>query len=175
MHTRFANTADIHILVSFYQQLQETTRRLYAPHSMDRESLQQQITDPAHLMLLSFVEDELAGYQVFLKGTFPWERDRFTQYGITLNQHTASYAPVLGDPFQGRRLGAKMLEQALPLLKAAGITQLILWGGVQCANIRAVNFYLKNGFRIVGYFDWEGANYDMISTIDGSHNRPASL
>ncbi len=23
--------------------------------------------------------------------------------------------------------------------------------------------------------EWEGANYDMISTIDGSHNRPASL
>lgn len=175
MYTRIATAADVDIIVNFYQQFQEATRRLYAPHSMDRESLQQQIADPAHLMLLSFEEDELAGYQVFLKGAFPWERDRYTQYGITINQETASYAPVLGDPFQGRRLGAEMLEQALPLLKAAGITQLILWGGVQCANIRAVNFYLKNGFRIVGYFDWEGANYDMISTIDGSHNRPASL
>ncbi|MBU7577399.1 MAG: GNAT family N-acetyltransferase [Flavihumibacter sp.] len=175
MYTRIATAADCNSIVSFYQQLQEATRRLYAPHPMDRESLQQQVADPAHLMLLTFVEEELAGYQVFLKGTFPWERDRYTQYGITLNQETASYAPVLGDPFKGRRLGASMLEQALPLLKAAGITQLILWGGVQCANIRAVNFYLKNGFRIIGHFDWEGANYDMISTIDGSHNRLASL
>lgn len=175
MHTRIAIASDVDIIVNFYQQLQEATRRLYAPHSMDRESLQQQQADPAHLMLLSFVEDELAGYQVFLKGAFPWERDRYKQYGIPLNQHTASNAPVLGDNFQGRGLGASMLKQALPLLKAAGIRQLILWGGVQCANIRAVNFYLKNGFRIVGYFDWEGANYDMISTIDGSHNRPASL
>lgn len=175
MYTRIATTADVDIIVNFYQQLQEATRRLYAPHPMDRETILQQIADPAYLMLVSFIDDELAGYQVFLKGAFIWERDRYKQYGIILDQHTASYAPVLGDPFQGRRLGAKMLEQALPLLKAAGITQLILWGGVQCANIRAVNFYLKNGFRIVGYFDWEGANYDMISTIDGSHNRPASL
>lgn len=174
MHTRIATTADCDSIVSFYQQLQEATRRLYAPHLMDRESIQQQVADPDYLMLLS-IEEDLAGYQVFLKGAFPWESDRFKQYGITLNQHTASYAPVLGDNFQGRGIGASMLKQALPLLKAAGIRQLILWGGVQCANIRAVNFYLKNGFRIAGYFEWEGANYDMISTIDGSHNRPASL
>jgi GNAT superfamily N-acetyltransferase len=175
MYTRIATAADVENIVSFYQQLQEATRRLYAPHSMDREAIQQQVANPDYLMLLSFEETDLAGYQVFLKGVFPWERDRYKQYGITLNQHTASYAPVLGDNFQGRGLGASMLEQALPLLKAAGIRQLILWGGVQCANIRAVNFYLKNGFRIVGYFDWEGANYDMISTIDGSRNRPVSL
>ncbi|MBL7768317.1 MAG: GNAT family N-acetyltransferase [Flavipsychrobacter sp.] len=175
MHTRIATAADCDSIVSFYQQLQEATRRLYAPHPMDRETILQQIADPAYLMLLSFVDDELAGYQVFLKGAFTWERDRYQQYGIVLDQHTASYAPVLGDGFQGRGLGVTMLEQALPILKAARITQLILWGGVQCANIRAVNFYLKNGFRIVGYFEWEGANYDMISTIDGSHNRPASL
>ncbi|GAB2682846.1 hypothetical protein GCM10027036_41290 [Flavihumibacter cheonanensis] len=174
MYTRIATAADVDIIVNFYQQLQEATRRLYAPHSMDRESLQQQIADPAHLMLLTFVEEELAGYQVFLKGAFPWERDRYMQYGMAIHQETASYAPVLGDGYQGRGAGTLMLTQALPYLKDAGITRLILWGGVQCANIRAVNFYLKNGFRIVGYFEWEGANYDMISTIDGSHNRPAS-
>ncbi|MCU0384673.1 MAG: GNAT family N-acetyltransferase [Flavihumibacter sp.] len=175
MYTRIATNFDIDTLVFFYQQLQETTRRLYAPHPMDRESLQQQVADPAYKMLLSFIDNELAGYQVFLQGAFPWERDRYKQYGIVLDPLTASYAPVLGDGYQGRGLGPVQLTQALPYLKEAGITRLILWGGVQCANIRAVNFYLKNGFRIVGYFDWEGANYDMISTIDGSHNRPASL
>ena len=175
MHTRIATSADCDSIVSFYQQLQEATRRLYAPHPMDREAIRQQVADPNYIMLLSFEEKDLAGYQVFLKGAFPWERDRYRQYGIALNQHTASYAPVLGDNYQGRRLGAEMLTQALPYLKAARITQLILWGGVQCANIRAVNFYLKNGFRIIGYFDWEGANYDMINTIDDSHNRPVSL
>lgn len=175
MYTRIATTADLDSIVSFYQQLQDATRRLYAPHPMDRETLQQQIADLAHIMLLSFIDDELAGYQVFLKGSFPWERDRYKQYGMALQQETASYAPVLGDGYQGRGLGPVQLKQAIPYLKDAGITQLILWGGVQCANIRAVNFYLKNGFRIAGYFEWEGANYDMISTIDGSHNRPASL
>lgn len=175
MHTRIATAADCDSIVNFYQQLQEVTRRLYAPHPMDRETILQQMADSNYIMLLSFEEKDLAGYQVFLKVAFPWERDRYRQYGIALNQHTASYAPVLGDGYQGKGAGTLMLTQALPFLKNAGITQLILWGGVQCANIRAVNFYLKNGFRIVGYFEWEGANYDMISTIDGSHNRPVSL
>jgi GNAT superfamily N-acetyltransferase len=175
MHTRIATADDCDSIVIFYQQLQEATRRLYAPHRMDREALQQQVADPAYIMLLSFIDEELAGYQVFLNGAFPWECDRYTQYGIVLDQHTASYAPVLGDGYQGKGAGTLMLTQALPFLEKANIHQLILWGGVQCANIRAVNFYLKNGFRIAGYFEWEGANYDMISTIDGSRNRPVSL
>ena len=175
MYTRIATADDCDSIVSFYQQLQDATRRLYAPHPMEREAIRQQVADPDYLMLLSFEETDLAGYQVFLKGAFPWERDRYTQYGIVLDQYAASYAPVLGDGYQGKGAGTLMLTQALPFLEDARITQLILWGGVQCANIRAVNFYLKNGFRIVGYFEWEGANYDMISTVDGSHNRPASL
>ena len=37
-----------------------------------------------------------------------------------------------------------------------------LWGGVQCNNEKAVNFYLKHGFRILGQFEYNGWNYDMV-------------
>ncbi|KYP13884.1 GNAT family N-acetyltransferase [Flavihumibacter sp. CACIAM 22H1] len=175
MHTRKATDQDIAAIASFYETLQAATKKLYAPHSMDMAAIARHIADPVYLVLISEEAGSLIGYQVFLKGAFPWERERYQGYGISLTSSDVSYAPVLSDSRQGQGLGKALLHQALPYLADEGIHRMILWGGVQCSNIRAVNFYLSNGFRIKGFFDWEGANYDMINTIHASRNRPASL
>jgi ribosomal protein S18 acetylase RimI-like enzyme len=175
MHTRKAGIQDAAAISSFYESLNTSTKLLYAPHSMHKDAIIQLVEDPAYLLLISEEAENISGYQVFLKGTFPWERDRYQHYGITLLPSDASYAPVLSDSRQGLGLGKALLHQALPYLTEEGIQRLILWGGVQCSNVRAVNFYLSNGFRIKGFFEWEGANYDMINTIHASRNHPASL
>jgi hypothetical protein len=43
--------------------------------------------------------------------------------------------------------------------------RIILWGGVQVENKKAVGYYLKNGFSILGQFEYNGANYDMVLDI----------
>lgn len=43
-----------------------------------------------------------------------------------------------------------------------GTKRIILWGGVQAGNEKAVSYYLKHGFRTVGQFEHNGNNYDMI-------------
>jgi len=40
-----------------------------------------------------------------------------------------------------------------------------LWGGVQRYNEKATRFYLKNGFKRLGSFEYNGWNEDMMLDI----------
>ena len=45
------------------------------------------------------------------------------------------------------------------------IDKIILWGGVQSTNERAVNFYKQLGFVTLGTFEYNGLNQDMVLAI----------
>ena len=45
-----------------------------------------------------------------------------------------------------------------------------MWGGVQMDNEKAVNFYKRNDFRMLGQFTYNGENYDMIFDIPKVHS-----
>jgi hypothetical protein len=51
-------------------------------------------------------------------------------------------------------------------LTIRGIKTVILWGGVQATNTKAVNFYKKLGYRFIASF-WhdEKDNYDMVKEL----------
>jgi diamine N-acetyltransferase len=47
-----------------------------------------------------------------------------------------------------------------------GIRHLVLWGGVQAGNERAIRFYEKIGYRPMGRFFYEGReNFDMAKAL----------
>lgn len=69
----------------------------------------------------------------------------------------------MADAWQGLGLGGKMLQFILGDLRTTtNVNRLILWGGVQADNFRAVKYYENNGFRVLGKFDYQGDNYDMM-------------
>jgi len=59
-----------------------------------------------------------------------------------------------------------MFEYIRSHLQKDGIRRIILWGGVQAGNEKAVRYYLKHGFRTSGQFEHNGNNFDMILDID---------
>jgi GNAT superfamily N-acetyltransferase len=63
-------------------------------------------------------------------------------------------------------VGTAMLNFILEYLRLNSIQRIILWGGVQADNEKAVQYYLKNHFPILGEFEYNGRNYDMMYKLD---------
>jgi len=93
---------------------------------------------------------------------------RYQSYGIPLNVATdCRFGPTIADDYQNRGLGSRLLPYVFDLARRFGQRQMILWGGVIAHNHRAIHYYQKHGFMIVGEFH-KDANilcYDMIGPI----------
>ena len=50
-------------------------------------------------------------------------------------------------------------------LRQKGVNRIVLWGGVQATNEKAVNFYKKHGFIELGHFEHNGSNVDMVKDL----------
>ena len=95
----------------------------------------------------------------------PHEVARFAHYGIEYDPALcASLAPVVAEGWQSQGLGAPLLKQGVHLCRELGRQAVVLMGGVQDANRRAVHFYLRHGFHRLDSFEWPHGvlNDDMI-------------
>jgi len=82
-----------------------------------------------------------------------FDKDRYRNYGIELNGETdVRFGPCLADDYQDRGLGSDLLPYTIAGARCLGKRRMILWGGVLADNHRALHFYKKNGFRMVGTF-----------------------
>jgi GNAT superfamily N-acetyltransferase len=109
---------------------------------------------------------EIVAYSIVKVGFFEHDRLRLEGYGLKLHPTTdCNYAPSVADTWQGCGLGNAMFQQIKSDLSAIGIQRMILWGGVQSNNEKAIRFYRKNGFKTLGTFEYNGWNEDMILEI----------
>ena len=91
---------------------------------------------------------------------------RLQSYGLTLNHETdCTYAPSVTDRWQSLGIGNGLFQYILSELHLTPVKRIILWGGVQASNETAISFYRKKGFRILGTFDYNGGNYDMVMDL----------
>jgi len=108
--------------------------------------------------------DEVIGYAISQLWIFDYDIVRWQNYGIEINNRDKSYAcfaPSVLDKFHHLGIGTLLLAETTIILSRLNYANLILWGGVKCNNVTAVNFYLKNNFKITGHFVYHGGNYDM--------------
>ncbi len=78
---------------------------------------------------------------------------RYAGYGITLDEATdCRFGPTLADEYQGSGLGSMVLPTITDIARRFSKSRMILWGGVLADNDRAIHFYEKFGFIIVGSF-----------------------
>ena len=73
-------------------------------------------------------------------------------------------APSVADDYQSKGLGSVLMRRLVEIAREIGRTRMVLWGGTQATNDRAVHFYHKHGFTTVGEFQEPPGfnNYDMI-------------
>lgn len=156
-------------LYDYLQNLSAESKRRFGPHSFDRQSIEDFYQKPEEqlgYLALDPATRAIVAYAIVKVGFFEHDRFRLEGYGLKLDSRTdCNYAPSVADAWQGCGLGNAMFQQIKSDLSAGGITRMILWGGVQSDNEKAIRFYRKNGFKTLGSFEYHGMNEDMILEI----------
>lgn len=167
---RIAYKADADHLTGYYHKLSDLSKLRFAPHEFSNDYLLNHVLDhPDYIALIAenAATDEVIGYAVCQLYLFDYDVERWSNYenhllGIDFPKKYACFAPSVLDAFQHAGIGSQLLKHMKQLLVEKGYTHIMLWGGVKCDNIIAVQYYLKNGFELEGHFDYQGGNYDML-------------
>jgi len=162
--------ADIDNLYTYLQNLGPDTIKRYGPHKFDKQSIAELYQNDGNhtaYIALDIETSQIIAYSVIKAGYLEHDRHRLQSYGVTPDNTTdCTFAPSVADQWQSLGVGNSLFQFMLADLKAKGIKRIILWGGVQSDNQKAVPYYLKNGFKKIGRFEHNGSNEDMILEID---------
>lgn len=156
---------DIDNLFHYLQNLSSETRSRFGPHPFDKDSIAafyNDSTDRIGYVAIDTETGDLIAYSIIKIGFLEHDRTRLESYGLTLeNKHDCTFAPSVADAWQGCGIGSNLFHFIITDLKSKAINRIILWGGVQANNERAVVYYHKLGFKTLGQFQYNGENYDM--------------
>ncbi|MDX2285191.1 MAG: GNAT family N-acetyltransferase [Bacteroidia bacterium] len=157
-------------LHAYLEGLSGDTRRRFGPHPFDLPSIVQLYGgSPEHRGYIARdpASGRIIAYAVVRIGFLPHDAPRLQSCGITPDAQTdCTFAPSVADAWQGCGLGDGLLTCVISDLKQhTAVRRIILWGGVQADNQRALRYYMRNGFRILGAFTYNGENYDMLREI----------
>lgn len=149
--------------------LSPASRSQFGPHPLDAATAHHlcQHRQPErwmHLVMLA-PDGQMLAYLVLRMYLEWYEVERFAGYSLDLAEvPVASLAPVVAEGHQEQGHGSQMLRYGIELCRALDYQAILLMGGVQMANQRAVRFYLKGGFRRLGGFEYPAGqrNDDMI-------------
>lgn len=160
---------DFNVLSIYLQQLSPQTKKRFGPHPFDERSVVEFYNSSESCfgyVAQDLEENKIIAYSVLKTSYLEHDRQRLESYGLQLS-HTSdcTFAPSVADSWQGMGIGNGLLRFIIPDLKAMGISRIILWGGVQMDNEQAVTYYVRNGFKILGRFSYNGENYDMALEI----------
>lgn len=165
---RRLEAGDLDPLLSYLASLSDLTRSRFGPHGYDRQAVIDfyQGDDKFGYLAVSNTDGAIIGYSILKQGFLEHDQPRLSSYGLTLHYETdATFAPSLADDWQSKGIGKSFLQYILEHLPSPRINRIILWGGVQAGNERAVAYYLKNQFRVLGEFEYHGRNFDMIREL----------
>jgi len=167
---RRLNADDFDELVDYFRRLSPETLRRYGPHKFDKQSiieLFEHSGEYSGYIARDLGTSGIIAYSVIKKGYLEHDGARLRCYGLTPDDKTdCTFAPSVADQWQSQGVGNSLFNFMLSDLKTEGIKRIILWGGVQSDNVKAVNYYIKIGFTIIGDFQHNGPNYDMILKLD---------
>ena len=161
-----ATPSDIPALLEYFSRLGPDTRSRFAPHAFDEATLRNLLAgDSRHIGFIAQEEGAgpIIGYAVARLYYEGYEKERFQKYGWTPHDSTdVFYAPSVADEHQGKGIGQALMNRARHTLNEIGRSRMLLWGGVQATNERALAHYQKAGFQELGGFEWNGWNVDML-------------
>jgi diamine N-acetyltransferase len=162
---RLLQPRDKENLLSYFTSLSPETRKRFGPHPFDAHTVHQictNLTNDDTQRYIAYTPDEkqIVAYMLVKEGVLDNDAKRLNTYGISTNGNECTFAPSIADAYQSSGLGSLMFQY---ILENNPSRRMILWGGVQASNKRAVNYYSKIGFYKVGQFkDHNGQNFDMI-------------
>ena len=153
-------------LITYLTNLSPESRNRFGPHAYTKEAIIRLLEDYANYRLyvaLNPEDDTVVAYTIIKIGWLDFDSGRLSSYGLAPVPSDCTIAPSVADRWQSHGIGSEFFNYIVEELKANfKINRIILWGGVQATNQKAINFYKKFGFRTLGDFEHNGMNYDML-------------
>jgi GNAT superfamily N-acetyltransferase len=167
--------SDAQTLGQYFLGLSGEARRFFGPHPLDQATAdllcaQIDYTDTIRMLATAGTgaegaAEQVVAYFILQLGVTGDERDRYHGVGISLDPQTdCTVAPSVADAFQSQDVGSLLMAHLIQIARRLGRKRMVLLGGTQAANHRAIHFYHKHGFRTIGTFEWPAGcnNYDML-------------
>jgi ribosomal protein S18 acetylase RimI-like enzyme len=151
--------------------LSAQSKTWYSPHSFGWETVNficNSLPDDSDRYVAIDEKGGIVAYMIIRKGMIDHDRTRLLMKNIYFDQHAiCTFAPSVADEWQDSGLGSQLYDLIeKKLLETTLYKHIILWGGVNTDNSRAVHFYTKKGFTKLGTYWHEGReNEDMVKEI----------
>ncbi len=167
---RKARPSDSEALTNYLEQLSVNSRSRFGPHPFDNKTVDL-ICNKNYKGYRAYIcldMNDIVGYIVVVKGYIEGDRERYSNYSIQYNKETDfTLAPSVADKYQSKGVGTKLYLFVENELIKKGTQKIILWGGVQLSNKKAVRFYQKQKFKVLGEFRHNNMdNLDMVKLLD---------
>ena len=171
---RLLTAGDAAAFGHYLEGLGPETRRRFGPHPHTlaaAEALCSQIDHAKALRLLVAADapsaDGIVGYFILYPHVNPAEIKRYEGYGLPLDIETdCTFAPSLADAYQGRGIGSAVMVLIHELARDLGFRRMVLSGGTQAGNDRAIRYYRKVGFHMAGSFETNTEQYGPMNNYD---------
>jgi ribosomal protein S18 acetylase RimI-like enzyme len=155
----------------FDKHFSKESRSRFGPHSFDRETINticQQPNGEITRYVAVDEEENIIAYMLIKQGMIDWDMNRYASRQQSYDHNTSvTFAPSVADAWQSSGLGSVMNDIIEDDLRKRNIKNIILWGGVQATNDKAVNFYKKLGYQFIASFWHDGKdNHDMVKLLD---------
>ena len=158
---------DSQLLGDYFQSLSAETRQRFGPHPLDRSTADQLCATLNYaevLRLIVVTTDQVIAYFILQLSVTEHEQRRYAERGLSLDPATdCTCAPCVADAYQAQGVGSAVMPLVVDVARRLGRRWLVLLGGTQASNQRALHFYRKHGFQTVGTFEYPAGilNEDM--------------
>jgi diamine N-acetyltransferase len=154
----------------FDQHFSKESKSRFGPHPFDKQTIDAICKNSDEEITRYIALDEnknIAAYMLVKQGMNEWDEKRYAwRNQFYDHQSSVTFAPSVADAWQSSGLGTGMNNFIEGELRNRGIKNIILWGGVQASNKKAVNFYKKLGYEFIASFRHdEKDNYDMVKRL----------
>jgi GNAT superfamily N-acetyltransferase len=164
-------TEDERGLVDFLHSLSPQTRR-FSSFTGDGRTAAREMCEAINrydkLRMVAEVGPGLVALFELSFGLVAADKERYLGYGIELEESfDCRFGLCITDTYQNRGVGSTLLPFMLDIARRFGKRRILLWGGVLADNQRAIRYYKKNGFQMLGRFrDDQGTEcYDGMLTL----------
>jgi ribosomal protein S18 acetylase RimI-like enzyme len=160
--------SDTDNLVAYLDSLGEESRSRFEPHPFTADEITKlQNNYDYHLFIaVNLSNTFIAAYTIVKLGWLEYEKKRYTSYGLTESLRDCTIAPSVADYWQSKGVGSAFFEYVtMQIQQIQNIKRIFLWGGVQITNTKAISFYRKYRFKILGEFEYNGNNNDMMLSL----------
>ncbi len=156
LQLRSLRSNDATNFADFLGKLGPETRTRFGPHPLDESTADALCAAQPEAQIQRLVlcnKQAILGYFILDFAPAEAEQQRYQQAGIHLNfQQEPRLAPCIADHYQNQGFASLAMAELISYCRQRGLKSLVLMGGTQASNLRAIHFYKKAGFVEIGRF-----------------------